>query len=90
MLLPGAEPVSEATQELVDEEVRRIVEEAHQDVSRLLSEPTYDVILGWNPADLPADWSAVRDRWVALNWIRAAITWAAFGLFLAAFYAHLT
>ena len=59
-------------------------------VSRLLSEPTYDVILGWDPADLPADWQAVRDRWVALNWIRGACTWVAFALLLAAFYAHLT
>ena len=31
-LLPGAEPVSEATQELVDAEVRRIVEEEHDEV----------------------------------------------------------
>jgi len=30
--------VSESTRRLIDEEVRRIVEEAHQDVSRLLSE----------------------------------------------------
>ncbi|HET8755201.1 MAG TPA: ATP-dependent zinc metalloprotease FtsH [Solirubrobacteraceae bacterium] len=37
-LLPGAAEVSESTRRLVDEEVRRIVEEAHQDVSRLLSE----------------------------------------------------
>jgi cell division protease FtsH len=37
-LLPGAAEVSESTRRLIDEEVRRIVEEAHQDVSRLLSE----------------------------------------------------
>ena len=30
LLLPGAEPVSEATQELVDAEVRRIVDEEHE------------------------------------------------------------
>jgi len=59
-------------------------------VSRLLSEPNYDVILGWDPEHLPADWEAARDRWIALNWIRAAITWVAFALFLAASYAHLT
>ena len=59
-------------------------------VSRLLSEPIYDVILGWDPADLPAGWQAVRDRWVALNWVRGACTWVAFALFLAAFYAYLT
>jgi cell division protease FtsH len=38
MLLPGASGSSETTQRLVDEEVRRIVEEAHNAVSKLLSE----------------------------------------------------
>jgi cell division protease FtsH len=38
LLLPGAAQTSETTQRLVDEEVRRIVEEAHNAVSKLLSE----------------------------------------------------
>ena len=38
LLLPGAEPVSEATQELVDAEVRRIVEREHEATRALLSE----------------------------------------------------
>jgi cell division protease FtsH len=37
-LMPGAEPVSEATQELVDQEVRRIVDDEHEATRRLLSE----------------------------------------------------
>jgi cell division protease FtsH len=37
-LLPGAEPVSEALQELIDEEVRRIVDEEHDAVRALLSD----------------------------------------------------
>jgi cell division protease FtsH len=37
-LLPGAAEVSESTQRLVDEEVRRIVEEAHAEVITLLTE----------------------------------------------------
>ncbi|MBV9005646.1 MAG: ATP-dependent zinc metalloprotease FtsH, partial [Solirubrobacterales bacterium] len=37
-LLPGAAETSEATQRLVDEEVRRIVESAHAEVSALLRE----------------------------------------------------
>jgi cell division protease FtsH len=37
-LLPGASEVSPATQELIDAEVRRIVDEAHGEVTRLLSE----------------------------------------------------
>src|SRR5215213_9056341 len=37
-LMPGAEPVSEATQELVDAEVRRIVDEEQDNTERLLAE----------------------------------------------------
>jgi cell division protease FtsH len=37
-LLPGASEVSPATQELIDAEVRRIVDEAHGEVTRLLTE----------------------------------------------------
>jgi cell division protease FtsH len=36
-LLPGASEVSESTQQIIDEEVRRIVEEAHADVLALLT-----------------------------------------------------
>ncbi|MDW5593675.1 ATP-dependent zinc metalloprotease FtsH [Conexibacter stalactiti] len=38
MLLPGVQETSESTQRLVDEEVRRIVDGAHADVTRLLRE----------------------------------------------------
>jgi hypothetical protein len=58
-------------------------------VSRFAAEPNYDVILGWDPAAVPAGWLATRRRYFALNWIRAACTWAAFGLFLAAAYSDL-
>jgi cell division protease FtsH len=37
MLLPGVAEVSPATQQLVDEEVRRIVEDAHRAVTELLT-----------------------------------------------------
>jgi len=37
-LFPGAQETSETTQRLVDEEVRRIVESAHADVTELLNE----------------------------------------------------
>jgi cell division protease FtsH len=36
ILLPGTSPASEPTQELVDQEVRRIVDEAEHDVIQLL------------------------------------------------------
>ena len=38
MLLPGVEQTSAATHQLIDQEVRRIVDEAHHDVTTLLSE----------------------------------------------------
>ncbi len=38
LLLPGAEPVSQATQELVDAEVRRIVDEEHDAARRVMAE----------------------------------------------------
>jgi uncharacterized membrane protein len=53
-------------------------------VSRWLSEPNYDVMLAWDPDSMPADWDEVRARYFSLNWIRAAATWAAFALFVAA------
>ncbi len=53
-------------------------------VSNRLAEPNYDVILGWDPDAPPAGWEQVRERYFTLNWIRAAATWAAFGLLLAA------
>jgi cell division protease FtsH len=37
-LLPGSMPASEPTQEIVDQEVRRIVDESERDVIALLSE----------------------------------------------------
>ena len=37
-LLPGVSEVSQATQQTIDDEVRRIVEEAHGEVTRLLTE----------------------------------------------------
>jgi hypothetical protein len=53
-------------------------------VSNRLAEPNYDVMLAWDPEAMPADWEATRERYFALNWIRAAVTWAAFALFLVA------
>jgi hypothetical protein len=53
-------------------------------VSNRLSEPNYDVMLAWNPSAMPDGWEAIRHRYFTLDWIRAAATWSAFGLFLAA------
>jgi hypothetical protein len=53
-------------------------------VSNRLAEPNYDVMLSWDPTFMPANWMATRKRYFALNWIRAAATWTAFAVFLAA------
>jgi hypothetical protein len=39
-------------------------------------------ILSWNPNWPPADWEAVRDRWVAWNWCRVGASSLAFGFTL--------
>jgi hypothetical protein len=41
-------------------------------------------MLAWAPDHLSPDWEATRERYFTLNWIRAGVTWIAFGLFLAA------
>jgi hypothetical protein len=53
-------------------------------VANVWKEPHYDLILGWDPDALPADWEAGRRRYFAINWIQFAATWTAFILFLAA------
>lgn len=53
-------------------------------VSNRIVEPHYDLMLSWDPDDLPADWEAGRRRYFTLNWVRGAATWTAFALFLAA------
>jgi hypothetical protein len=53
-------------------------------VSNRLAGPNYDEILSWNPEALPDGWERAYKRYFTLNWIRAVLTWAAFGLFLAA------
>lgn len=56
--------------------------------SKFLAEPNYDVILRWDPDAVPSDWRIAWARYFRLNWIRAALTWIAFGLFLAAAFLH--
>jgi hypothetical protein len=53
-------------------------------VSNRIAEPNYGRMLAWDPDHMPADWEAVRRFYFKLNWIRAASSWTAFGLFLAA------
>lgn len=53
-------------------------------VSSRLAEPNYDVIMAWDPDRMPDGWGETRRRYFLYNWIRAAATWTAFALFLAA------
>jgi hypothetical protein len=57
-------------------------------MSRFLAEPNYDVILHWDATQPSAEMQSARRRYFALNWARGALTWAAFGCFLAATYLH--
>jgi hypothetical protein len=53
-------------------------------ISNRLAEPNYDRMLAWDPSHMPQGWEATRHYYFTLNWIRAAATWTAFGLFLTA------
>jgi hypothetical protein len=53
-------------------------------VSNVWKTPAYNVILAWDPEAMPADWEAGRRRYLTINWIQLAVTWAAFALFLVA------
>ena len=58
--------------------------------SRLLAEPNYEVILGWDPDAVPADWRTARARYFRWNWLRGGLTWLAFALFGVATYLYFT
>ena len=53
-------------------------------VSNVWKTPTYRMILAWDPAAMPADWTAGRQRYFTINWLQLGTTWTAFALFLAA------
>jgi hypothetical protein len=58
--------------------------------SRVLAEPNYEVIMGWDSNALPANWELVRRRYFALNWLRGVLTWTALGFFAAATWIHVS
>jgi hypothetical protein len=53
-------------------------------VSNAWKTPTYNVILGWDPEAMPADWEAGRQRYFLINWLQLATTWVVFILLLVA------
>jgi cell division protease FtsH len=62
--LPGASATSEATQRLIDEEVRRLVDTAHQEVTRLLTDHR-DQLEGLAQALLKAETLDALDAYTA-------------------------
>jgi len=53
-------------------------------VSNVWKEPLYDVMLAWDPDDMPATWERGRRRYFTINWVQLGSTWTVFGLYLAA------
>ena len=53
-------------------------------VSNAVKTPHYKVMLAWDPAAMPPNWEAGRDKYFTINWIQMLTTWSAFALFIAA------
>lgn len=53
-------------------------------LSNVWKTPTYNVILGWDPENLPPDWEAGRQTYFLINLIQLFVTWAVLALLLAA------
>jgi uncharacterized membrane protein len=53
-------------------------------ITRFLNQPINDQIMGWTPASLPADWTALRDSWWTWHLVRLAATLSAELLLIAA------
>ena len=53
-------------------------------VSNAVKTPHYKVMLAWDPAAMPPDWEAGRQKYFTINWIQMVTTWSAFVLFIAA------
>jgi len=53
-------------------------------VSNAVKTPHYNVMLAWDPAAMPSDWEAGRDKYFAINWLQMVTTWSAFALFMGA------
>jgi hypothetical protein len=57
-------------------------------VSNAVKTPHYKVMLAWDPAAMPPDWEAGRQKYFTINWIQMVTTWSAFVLFIAALIAN--
>lgn len=57
-------------------------------ITRFGNQPINDVMMGWSTASLPADWTAVRDRWWTFHGYRLAASLAGEVLLIAAIFAQ--
>lgn len=55
-------------------------------VTRLLNQPINEQVMGWTPATIPADWTALRDNWWSWHLVRLATTLGAELLLIAAIF----
>jgi len=53
-------------------------------ITRFGNQPINDIVMGWSPSALPADWTALRDRWWNFHLYRLVATFAAEVLLIAA------
>jgi uncharacterized membrane protein len=56
-------------------------------ITRFLNQPINDQIMGWSPASIPADWTALRDNWWTWHLVRLAATLGAEVLLITAVFA---
>lgn len=53
-------------------------------VTRLLNQPINDQVMAWTPANIPTDWTGLRDSWWTWHQVRLSVTLGAQLLLLAA------
>ena len=56
-------------------------------VTRFGNQPINELVMGWTASNLPADWTAIRDRWMNLNAIRVITSFAGEVLLVSAIFA---
>ena len=56
-------------------------------VTRFGNQPINDQVMGWTATTLPADWTAIRDRWTSLNAVRVVSSFAGELLLVSAIFA---
>lgn len=53
-------------------------------ITRLANQPINDVVMGWQPGEMPENWTALRDTWWTWHLLRLSATGAALLLLIVA------